>query len=344
MEANLEPNRITRAIIDATLDRGLKEIDEDPQRSMRKLADLGRAYSGGTGFPDEIYAIIQNLLHNDDSPYYPAMQKLLRNADRKNLKDYCINIGYDSIHFGGMRIRATETEYGFHVPWAITLRTDPARPDSITAAEIENCVQQGKPLGIFSYFIRLAGNISSLEELLDIFRREKLCAFTLLLPDTELTQEQIRQIRTCTNVLILAHASGYPAERNAEHLLKAGVLFGMYEYYSDATAAEWSSGRRLADFKRFDTSVVFLVPSDDCSAAACEQTAKFVREFRSHPRYPFLLFDLRGDMLQFDRLISEDAHSVEILENGDVLTEKERISDFRNTLSLKRLLSYVQLK
>lgn len=38
----MKPNDITRAIIDATVDRGLREIEEDPKRSIRKLADMGK--------------------------------------------------------------------------------------------------------------------------------------------------------------------------------------------------------------------------------------------------------------------------------------------------------------
>ena len=31
----MKPNNITRAIVDATVDRSLREIEEDPRRSIR---------------------------------------------------------------------------------------------------------------------------------------------------------------------------------------------------------------------------------------------------------------------------------------------------------------------
>ena len=43
----MKPNNITRAIVDATVDRSLREIEEDPRRSIRKLTDLGRQFSKG---------------------------------------------------------------------------------------------------------------------------------------------------------------------------------------------------------------------------------------------------------------------------------------------------------
>ena len=80
--------------MDATVDRGLKEINEDPRRSIRKLADLGKQFNNGR-FMQDLYAIFQDLLRNDDSPYYTAIEHLLQNTDRKALKDFGINMGYN---------------------------------------------------------------------------------------------------------------------------------------------------------------------------------------------------------------------------------------------------------
>ena len=68
----MKPNDITRAIIDATVDRGLREIEEDPKRSIRKLADMGKQFSKGR-FVQDLYTLFQELLRNDDSPYYTAI-------------------------------------------------------------------------------------------------------------------------------------------------------------------------------------------------------------------------------------------------------------------------------
>ena len=77
----MKPNNITRAIVDATVDRSLREIEEDPRRSIRKLTDLGRQFSKGR-FLQEVYAIFLELLRNDDSPYYTAIENLLRYTDQ----------------------------------------------------------------------------------------------------------------------------------------------------------------------------------------------------------------------------------------------------------------------
>lgn len=70
---------ITRALIDTTVARAMVEMDADPKRSVRKLCDLGRQFSRGR-FQNQIFAIFQDLLRNDESPYYQAIDFLLRSA------------------------------------------------------------------------------------------------------------------------------------------------------------------------------------------------------------------------------------------------------------------------
>lgn len=154
-----KPNPITRAIIDSTVDRGIREVEEDPKRSIRKLTDMGRMFNRGP-FLDEIYAMVQDLLRNDDSTYYTVIENLLRNTNRQNLKDFGINIGYNGFTIGRKTIQGLVGVKPFHIPWCISLRINPARRTSITVSEIESCVQQGRPLGIYCYVIRCEESIA----------------------------------------------------------------------------------------------------------------------------------------------------------------------------------------
>ena len=76
---------ITRALIDTTVARAMVEMDADPKRSVRKLCDLGRQFSRGR-FQNQIFAIFQDLLRNDESPYYQAIDFLLRSNDPEALR------------------------------------------------------------------------------------------------------------------------------------------------------------------------------------------------------------------------------------------------------------------
>ena len=97
---------ITRALIDTTVARAMVEMDADPKRSVRKLCDLGRQFSRGR-FQNQIFAIFQDLLRNDESPYYQAIDFLLRSNDPEALRQFGINIGYNSFTYGAQEAERT---------------------------------------------------------------------------------------------------------------------------------------------------------------------------------------------------------------------------------------------
>lgn len=72
-----------------------KNIKEDPYRSIRRLADLGRQFAKGR-FQEELFSLFQRLLLNEDGPYYEMLKQLVSSVDTDSLKTLGINIGYNS--------------------------------------------------------------------------------------------------------------------------------------------------------------------------------------------------------------------------------------------------------
>ncbi|MGN0361222.1 MAG: hypothetical protein ACI4ET_00080 [Bilifractor sp.] len=332
------PNNITRALIDASVDRGLREIEEDPKRSIRKLTDMGRMFSKGR-FMDEVLSIVQDLLRNDDSPYYETIEKMLRNTDRKNLKDFGISFGYSGLTYGGKVIRENDASLSYQVPWALCLRINPTLKDSMSVSELASCVRQGKSMGIYCYFIRLSGSASCLGRLMDLVRQNPECAFVSLFPDEHLNSTQIAGIKECTNSLVLFSSKGLHSQANIEAMKQNKILFGVYAEYGNEDAALWYNDQKAEDLARMNTGINLLVSDDSCSRRNEARVAKYCRSLRTHPEYPMILFDLIGDAKQISHIISEDECYFELLENGDIKTATETISDFRHTTALDQLFS-----
>ena len=76
----MDTQRITRLMIDTAVSRGIRDMSDNPKRSIRKLADLGKQFSTGR-FQREIIDIIQGLLENDNSPYYSLIEDFLTHTD-----------------------------------------------------------------------------------------------------------------------------------------------------------------------------------------------------------------------------------------------------------------------
>ena len=334
----MDINPITRAIIDSTVDRGILEIDEDPRRTIRKLTDMWRMFNRGR-FLDEVFELVQDLLRNDDSPYYPAIESILRFSDRISLRTFGANIGYNSFTVGGRTIRELEEERDYHIPWSVVMRINPSLQESLTVSEIESCVHQGLMLGIYTYILRVEGSLACMNRLLAMVKGHPECAFFCLLPNILLHSEHLSTIRECRNICVLVRAGSSVTETSLLALRNQKSLCGIYDLYDDSGAAEWLSGRRLREISRYGGSFAAAVSTDSCSHENAAAVAAYCRSLRMQPQYPLFVFDMAGDLQKINRVISDEEVWFELLENGDVRTGKGLLSDFRHTTNLEKLFS-----
>ena len=335
-----KPNPIVRAIIDSTVERGLKEIEEDPKRSVRKLTDLGRLFSKGR-FTDEIYGLVQDLLHNDDSPYYTAIERLLRQNDQRIVRNFSINLGYNGLNIGGKIIQQSADRNLFYTPWIINMRINPSVPNSMSVQEIEACISQAKPLGIYCFSIRLEGSLLYLKNLTEIMINHSDCTFFYFLPDQKLMPAHLECIGECPATMFFLKADSATLTANKDALKKQKTMLSVYAIYDDKSAEGWISGGRVRDVMDCAPVFVVLIADDTCSSKTQQKVAKYCRSARMHPVYPTLLFDGIGDVKAIDRMNSRSASGrfFEILETGDIRTDQEIITDFRQTVSLEQLLT-----
>lgn len=338
MTPSEHPNPITKAIIDSTVDRGIREVEEDPKRSLRKLTDMARMFNKGR-FLDEILGMVQDLLRNDESPYYTTIENTLRNTSHQNIKDFGINFGYCGLTFGGKKIRDIEPTVDFRIPWCLNLRIDTQSHGSISIDEINNCIVQGQTMGIYIYTIRIAGNCSCLHDLCDVISSFHDCAFMLIMPDYLLRECDLKAIRQCTNSMFLFPIDTPTTEHNVTAMKKQKSLYSVYAFYGNEYASDWLSGDKVASLVSLSPAFALLISDDSCSQRNRRRVAKYCRSERMHPEYPVVLFDAMGDSMQVYKTVSEDRDGIflELLENGDIRTNAGIITDFRHTVSLKQL-------
>lgn len=333
-----KPNPLTRAIIDATVDRGLNAISEDPNRSIRKLADMGREFARGR-FLTDIYGMVQDLLKNDDSPYYALIEELLQHTNRRTLIDFGINFGYNGLTVGGRTIRELSKKVSHRIPWMLSFEYHPEKAGSITLTEIADCIRQGQEFGIYCYTIALKGKLLDPDAFIRLFQRNPECAFLLILPEINLDPSAAKAFSICTNLMLAFHGFSERTCENIRISKEEKLLISVYASYSDASILEESGKRLLSQLASSETAFGFLIAGDSCTAKTRDKVAQYSKIARLHPAYPMVLFDLPGDVLQIGKTISADEAYLCILENGDLQTESGVITDFRHTTSLEHLFS-----
>ena len=270
---------ITRALIDTTVARAMVEMDADPKRSVRKLCDLGRQFSRGR-FQNQIFAIFQDLLRNDESPYYQAIDFLLRSNDPEALRQFGINIGYNSFTYGAQILRQKQKELSFAVPWVVKLRLDSRIPDTYDSSFFASVVRTGLTYGIYSYQLRSMDHHEDMESYLAVIQSHPECAFLWFLSDTPLTEKQQKLLLSCPNLMVSLPIDAPSTASMAKALRRQKTLFGMHKVYQDADAAAYLlSFDHL--YSQMEQSVFFfLVADDSCSKESIRAVSDVVQQYR----------------------------------------------------------------
>ena len=160
---------LTRTITESVVDRCIREIEEDPKRSVRKLVDLGRQLARGR-FQRQYLDLTQKMLEDEESPYYTLVRNVVRKADHDAIKTFGINLGLGSWTNGARIIRALEAEGQRHIPWGLTLHLDASAEGGVPPL-YRGVIEQGKTDGIFTYFLRADAPSCGLGPMLELVRR-----------------------------------------------------------------------------------------------------------------------------------------------------------------------------
>ncbi len=313
---------IKRAIIEAAVDRGLRDIYEDPRRSIRKFVDLGRQFQKGR-FIQDINNILQELLRNDDSPYYTAIEHVLRYSDRKKIKDFGINLGYNSLTVGAKTLRKIREKEQYNVPWNLIIRLDPTVKSGLTPHDLIDIVAQGKKLGIYTYTIRLFSSNIYLEDLLKLFITYDDCTFMVMLPDSEIDDSLSSYMTDCSNAMFLLPLFSDSCGRNIVLLKQYKCLYGLYTLYDENTSLNLDDSETAWDYLINDSVLIETVADENVSLETIKKTAESAKHARLEPVAPLMIFDLYGDFMDIQKLlVGETPNFFEICSDGSYKTAK----------------------
>lgn len=302
-----------KAMIENAVMRGIKDMESDPERSARRLADLGKQFSKNR-FEDNIFTVIQELLNNENSAYYDMIHSLLRNGDREAMKQFGVNFGYMSWVHGANKVRKAQKDQGIKIPWTVMFRYDPSSEEGLTAVDISRVVEQGQELGIYAYFIRQKATEAESYELLEVLERFKDCAFIWMKENGRLTAAQIQMLKVCKNVVVSLPTSDPESLLTCSLLRDQKIVFAMhigYDHVADSGRIPYIMESVLAS----ETALFFLVQMDDSTCSL----RQLCYESRLKQNYPCLIMDYYGDAVTISRVLTGHENVLEIGSDGRVL-------------------------
>lgn len=304
---------LQRMLLEAAVDGGIRQIEKDPRRGVRRLVDLGRQISKGR-FQSQIFCLFQGLLENESSPYYDLISRLVARVDHRTLKRVGINVGFESWTNGARRIRETEERGGFCVPWTMLLHMAPGRAGALPVEAYAQIVERGTALGVNTYQLLLDEPAPDIGVLTRLFSRFPRSVFLCFLKDARLPPADIDVLSSAHNAVVSVPAQVDGAEALARRLRGAECLYAAHWRYGCAEDA--ACGEAMERVAELESPLVLFIAEPDCPQADRAQVAGFALEARTHQRYPMILMDLYEDIRYVDRIISSQECLVEVAEDG----------------------------
>lgn len=103
-------NSMSRFITGSVVKRTLKDIKDNPERSIRNLVDMALQFSGGR-FQQDFFTTAQTMLQNENSAYYRLVRDIVSHADTDRLYTFGMNLGYNGCTAGAQRIRENKKNW-----------------------------------------------------------------------------------------------------------------------------------------------------------------------------------------------------------------------------------------
>lgn len=294
---------ITRSIIGTTIDRGIREMSEDPQRSVRKLADLGKRFSKGR-FQNRLFSLFQELLRNDNSSYYLLINNLLKDTRWENLRTFGLNVGYNGWTAGAKIIREQTLARKIDIPWILIFHYNPKLAKGLSLKQIKYYIQAGKKLGIYCFFLWQEDSLERSSDLLELIEENPDCAFIWQIPDLPLDCETTSKIADCDNLMMSLPYDCTHSQENACKLHQIKAFFAYYLFYENSDIIEQLSeisNRIISEHCSF----LFLIAKAQTHKADCSRLAEYIYDIRLGQTIPTFPVDLYSDFATVNAIISE---------------------------------------
>lgn len=302
-------NSLNRTLIEATIRNFIKQIKNDPERSMRNLIDMALSFTTGR-FQKYFFEAAQTMLKKENSCYYKIIPDLVSNADMERIVTVGMNVGYNSCTFGAQTIRKIEAAEHFNIPWTISLELD---RDSYhkNSVHYHSILSEGKDMGIYTWQIHIRDNPSYILELAEEFPE---CAFIIFCTPENITQSLLDYASNIYNILFLIEY-GPKAEEACLLLRSQGYLYSVFYNNENPDFDTKQLDEILSDTENLN-SVFTVLLSWSLHPQTTTALYQYVQQLRSAQKYRTIPFDFIHDTNFIDSIISEQVCSIQFTADG----------------------------
>ena len=300
---------LTRTLIETTIRNSIKQIKNDPERSMRNLIDMALSFSNGR-FQKHFLEAAQTMLKKETSCYYKIIPDLVANADTERIVTFGMNIGYNGCTLGAQTIREIESKEHINIPWSVFLELD---SNSYYKNEVHyrSLLSQGKEMGIYTWNIRTPDNPAYILELAKDFPE---CAFVIFCAPKKITEALLDDAKNIYNILFLVEY-GDAIEESCFLLRSQGFLYSVY-YDNELSDFNTVLLEEILSDTENQNAVFTVLLSQNSHLEESEALYQHIRKIRAEQRYRTIPFDFIHDNCFIDSIISDQICSIKFTSNG----------------------------
>ena len=281
----------SQSIIEATVSSAIKRIQNDPERSMRNMIDMGLMFCNGK-FQQRFLAEAQRMLENENSSYYRLIPDLISNVDSKRITTFGINLGYHSCTKGARMIRKIEEEQGCNIPWCASL--------DFTENDTTALIEQGQSQGVYTWFINPHSEMISVSEIAKNFSDS---AFIIMCKPKDITEILLDEFGEIYNVFFaVTYSDGI--EDACTLLRKRKFLFSVVYKYAKEDVEAILNNSLLYDFCSLHSLFSLFIADTSCSVELKKQVYEHIKKTRYEQSFQTVPFDLIYDIKFIDEIIS----------------------------------------
>ena len=303
-------NSVNRIMVNTIVKKAIHDLKSDPERTVRNLVDMALQFANSR-FQQEFYSGAQSLLTNEKSAYYDLVKDTITQVSEETLLTFGMNVGYNGLYEGSKKIRNQEQ---YSIPWTVSL--------SITEGKLfdqhHKAIEQGEKMGIHCWHLFSSHGIY---ECLTLAQHHPDSAFVIFCGSNEIGWNVLDYADDLRNIAIMV-----PFDKDADvvcDMLRAsGILYGLYHAYSEKDLGSIESGELLHDMEQLHPAFSVLKPQFPCQQKLRSRVYQWITKARLHQEFKTIPWEMYGDMLLVDGVISDAPHWVGFDEYGQLNTDQ----------------------
>ncbi len=219
--------KVEREALSAAIELVYGKIGRDRQKGVLDIFKLAEGLMK-KGNPDIDLSFVEREIMAEDGLAMGYIDRLFDNLDKKVLKTWILNLGYEALYRGTKELKESAKEYGITIPKLIIFDS----PDGFLWSEMDRIVREGLALGIHGFIISGKEPLEDSTTIINLCERYSEALFMAFTEGDLITEEMAKNLRRAENLALVLKSSGHWTKPMAI-LKNEGMLFGTYVEYDE---------------------------------------------------------------------------------------------------------------